>query len=58
MAATYEVGDKVKVNINDTPYYGFILTYDDSVDPIMYKVSVMGLPDVQLVDEDSIDNVL
>ena len=36
---TYEVGDKVKITVDDLPYAGTIITYDDST----YKVSVEGL---------------
>lgn len=36
---TYEVGDKVKITVDDYPYLGVIITYSDNV----YKVSVEGL---------------
>ena len=45
MSALFEVGDRVKVSINYLPYAGIVLTYDDTVDPIMYKVSILGLGD-------------
>ena len=37
---TYEVGDRVKIIVDDLPYEGIIITYDDSG---IYKVSVTGL---------------
>lgn len=37
---TYEVGDRVKITLDDLPYEGIIITYNDSG---VYKVSVTGL---------------
>ena len=50
MANSYEVGEKVKVNINDLPYAGTIITYDDTT----YKVSVDGLGNVMSLEESDI----
>lgn len=51
MANTYEVGDRVKIEVNDLPYAGTIITYDDQV----YKVSVDGLGKVVSAEEDDLD---
>ena len=49
MANSYEVGDKVKITVDDLPYAGTIITYSDST----YKVSVEGLGKV--VDAEDAD---
>ena len=51
MAATFEVGDKVKVEIDNLPYAGIVLTYDENEDPIMYQVSVLGKGNVLNIAE-------
>ena len=55
MAAKYEVGDRVKVTLEDAPRYGYILTYNDSADPVKYRVSVIGSGNIQDLAEDQID---
>lgn len=47
MANTYEVGDRVKIEVDDLPYAGTVITYDDN----NYKVSVDGLGKVVLAEE-------
>ena len=53
-SAAYEVGDKVKLNVNDLPYAGEVITYDDTASPIVYKVSVTGLGQVIEAEESDI----
>ena len=50
MANSFEVGDKVKVTIDDLPYAGTIITYNDNI----YKVSVDGLGSVLSLEENDI----
>lgn len=50
MANSFEVGDKVKVTVNDLPYAGTIITYNDNT----YKVSVDGLGNVISLEESDI----
>lgn len=57
MAASFEVGAKVKVEVNDLPYAGTIITYDENVDPVIYKVSVEGLGNVIELTEDDIEEI-
>lgn len=47
MANTYEVGDRVKIEVDDLPYAGTVITYDDTT----YKVSVDGLGKVLSAEE-------
>lgn len=47
MANTYEVGDRVKIEVDDLPYAGTVITYDDTT----YKVSVDGLGKVISAEE-------
>ena len=51
MAAAYEVGSRVKIEINDLPYAGTVITYNDAVSPITYKVSVDGYGSVVTAEE-------
>jgi protein involved in polysaccharide export with SLBB domain len=51
LANTYEVGDRVKVTVDDLPYAGTIITYDDTT----YQVSVDGLGRVVKLEEEDID---
>lgn len=55
MAAAYEVGSRVKIEINDLPYAGTIITYNDAVDPITYKVSVDGYGNVVTAEESNLE---
>lgn len=57
MAETYEVGTKVKVNIDDQPYAGTIITYDEET-PTTYKVSVDGFGKVLSLTDDNIEGAL
>ena len=54
---TYELGDIVTVKVNGFPYLGTIMTYDESTDPIIYKISIGALGNVISLDENSDDFV-
>lgn len=54
---TYALGSRVKVTVNDLPYAGTVITYNDADDPIIYTVSVAGLGDCVVADEDSLDSL-
>ena len=51
MANTYEVGDRVKIEVDNLPHAGTVITYDDTT----YKVSVDGLGKVISAEEDDLD---
>lgn len=47
MANSFEVGDRVKIEVDDLPYAGTVITYDDQI----YQVSVDGLGKVVSAEE-------
>ena len=47
MANTFEVGDRVKIEVDDLPYAGTVITYEDTT----YQVSVDGLGRVVSAEE-------
>ena len=47
MANSFEVGDRVKLEVDNLPYAGTVITYDD----VDYKVSVDGLGKVDRFEE-------
>ena len=54
MAANFEVGTRVKVEVADLPYAGTVVTYnDDSI----YQVSVDGLGQVLPFEESEIQSL-
>lgn len=53
---TYELGTEVQIEVDGFPYLGTVITYDENVDPIVYKISVTGLGNVISVTEDDIDD--
>ena len=55
MAAKYSLGQSLTVKINDMPYLGTVLTFDENADPIMYVLSVAGKGDTVCIDEDTLD---
>lgn len=55
MAAKYSLGQSLIVKVNDLPYLGVVLTYDESVDPIMYTLSVAGKGDTMCIDETTLE---
>ena len=55
MSAKYSVGDQIEVQVNDMPYMAQVITYDDTVNPIMYRLSVIGIGDVVLMSESDIE---
>jgi len=55
MAVSYEVGDKVKVTVNDMPYAGVVVTYDSNTDPVEYKISAVGIGDIIIATDDDIE---
>ena len=57
MAAKYSLGTQVTIKVNDMPYLGTILTYDENVDPIMYTLSVAGRGDTVCIDEDTLEDL-
>lgn len=57
MAAKYTLGTSVTVKVDDMPYLGTILTYDEDADPIMYTLSVAGRGDTVCVDEDTLEDL-
>ena len=52
MSAIYPVGETVEVQVNDMPYLATVITYDETADPIVYKLSVEGLGDIVIMSED------
>lgn len=52
MSAIYAVGETVEVQVNDMPYLATVITYDETADPIVYKLSVVGLGDIVIMSED------
>ena len=54
MSATYNVGDQFEVQINGMPYLAQVITYDETQDPVMYQLSVIGLGDVVFMPETDI----
>ena len=56
MAAKYSLGDSVTVKVNGLPYLGTVITYDESVVPIVYRISVVG-GDTLAIDEDTLDEM-
>ena len=54
---TYALGSQVKVTVNELPYMGTVITYNDADDPTIYTVSVAGLGDCLVVDEDSLESL-
>ena len=54
MADIYQAGSRVEVSVKGKPYYGYIITYDEALDPIMYQVSLIGIGDVLTVGEEDI----
>ena len=56
MAAKYSLGDSLIVKVNDMPYLGTVLTYDENVNPVNYVLSVAGLGDTICVDETTLDD--
>ena len=50
MANSYEVGDRVKIEVDDLPYAGTVITYDDTT----YQVSVDGLGKVVSAEENEL----
>ncbi len=57
MAVTFEVGAKVKVDVNELPYAGTIITYNEDNDPITYQVDVQGLGQVLTFEESEISSL-
>ena len=57
MAATYEVGDKVKITIDELPYAGTIITYDTQDGETVYTVSVDGMGQVVFATDSDLDNL-
>lgn len=55
MSAKYSLGQSLTVKINDLPYLGTVLTFDENADPITYVLSVAGKGDTICVDEDTLD---
>ena len=55
MAAKYSLGASLVVKINDLPYLGTVLTYDETLDPITYVLSVAGRGDTICVDETTLE---
>ena len=55
--STYTLGSQVKVTVNDLPYVGTIITYNDTDDPIIYTVSVAGLGECIVGNEDSLESL-
>ena len=51
MNNTYEVGDKVKIEIDDLPYAGTVITYENTT----YQVSVDGLGRVVSAEESDLE---
>lgn len=56
-ASGFEVGEKVKVSVNDLPYAGTVMTYDDSSSPTIYQVDVHGLGSVLTFEESDISSL-
>lgn len=54
---TYALGSQVKVTVNELPYVGTVITYNDTDDPVIYTVSVAGLGDCVVADEDSLESL-
>ena len=54
MSAAFNVGQRVQVDVEGSPYCGMIITYDENVDPVEYKISVLGLGKVGVFEESDI----
>ena len=52
--ATFDVSDKVKVELSDLPYAGIILSYDATPPVNTYKVSIQGKGEVIELSKDNI----
>lgn len=57
MATTYGLGEQVKITVNDKPYVGIIITYDENKDPVEYQVSPVGLGDVITATDDDLESL-
>jgi len=57
MAATYEVGTKVKVTVDEAPYAGTIITYEEVDNETIYKVSVDGIGQVITATDDDLETL-
>ena len=57
MAATYEVGEKVKATVNEAPYAGTIITYEEIDSAVIYKVSIDGIGQVLSLTDDDLDTL-
>ena len=51
MANAFEVGDRVKLEVNDLPYAGTVVTYDDT----LYQISVDGLGKIVSAEESDLE---
>jgi len=57
LAATYEVGDKVKITVNELPYAGTIITYNTENSETVYTVSVDGIGQVVFATDSDLDTL-
>lgn len=55
MSAKYTLGQSLTVKINDLPYLGTVLTFDENAVPITYVLSVAGKGDTVCIDEETLD---